>query len=266
MKTRGGIIGVVFFLTVFSLVLAAGAGAVEIKGKKNPAQEGKAGSEVLTATGPGFTVYYVKNGAIQIKTKFMEDFAKTPVAKFVGEGTKKGWSIEDIIAKGQDAGHSPSDLLKAFVIQGAPLQPVIKAFLGKNFLPPCGLMKVALEAVRGMKLVEVETGQFAIISPGVCAVVGSMTQNDWDRLQNLMTEGLISAEELPHYPPDKEQANAAACCETLELAQIFLAAGADAEDLRACFNTMGCTGLGYTAPPPPPPAPAPTLAPVSPNT
>ena len=264
MTTRGGVIGVVFFLTVSFLVMVVGAGAVEIKGKKSPALPGKEASEVITATGPDFTVYYVKNGAIQIKTKFMEEFAKTPVAKFVDEGNKKGWSIEDIVIKGQDAGYSPPDLMKGFVIQGAQLQAVIKVFLAKNLLPPCGLMKAALEAVRGMKMVEVEAGQYAIITTGVCAIEGSMTQSDWDRLQKLMVEGLISLEELPHYPPNKEQAIAAGCCETLELAQVFLAAGADLEDLRACFNTMGCTGLGYTGPPPPPPAPATTVGPVSP--
>jgi hypothetical protein len=262
MKTRGGVTVAGVFLTVFFLILVAGAGAVEIKGKKNPALPGKEASDVITATGPDFTVYYVKNGAIKIKTKFMEEFAKTPVAKFVNEGTKKGWSIEDIVTKGQDAGHSPGDLLKGFIIQGAPLQAVIKVFLQKNLLPPCGLMKYTLEAVRGLKMVEVEAGHYAIITPGVCAIEGSMTQSDWDRLQKLMAEGLISIEELPHYPPDKEQSVAAGCCETLELAQVFLAAGADVEDLRACFNTMGCTGLGYTAPPPPPQGPAPSLGPV----
>jgi hypothetical protein len=116
MKTRSKVIGVVVFLTVFFLVLVAGAGAVEIKGKKSPALPGKAGSDVITATGPGFTVYYVKNGAIKIKTTFMEEFAKTPAAKFVKEGNKKGWSIEEITTKGQAAGHSPVDLLKGFII------------------------------------------------------------------------------------------------------------------------------------------------------
>ena len=116
-----------------------------------------------------------------------------------------------------------------------------------------------------MKMVEVEAGQYAIITPGVCAIEGSMTQNDWDRLQKLMVEGLISLEELPHYPPNKEQAIAAGCCESLELAQVFLAAGADLEDLRACFNTMGCTGLGYTGPAPPPPTSPPTRGPLDPS-
>jgi hypothetical protein len=259
MKIRSGVTGAVVFLTVFLLVLVAGAGAVEIKGKKGPALPGKQASDVITATGPDFTVYYVKNGAIKIKTKFMEEFAKTPVAKFVAEGNKKGTSIEDIVIKGQDAGHSPVDLLKGFIINGVPLQAVIKVYLEKNLLPPCGLMKGALEAVRGMKMVEVESGHYAIVTPGMCAIEGSMAQSDWDRLQKLMAEGLISTEELPHYPPEKEQTVAAGCCETLELAQVFLAAGADIEDLRACFSTMGCSGLGYSAPPPPPPAPATTL-------
>jgi hypothetical protein len=265
MKTRARVSVLVVFLTVFFLVLVTGAGAVEIKSKKDPPRAGKGASEVITATGPGFTVYYVKNGAIQIKTKFMEDFAKSPVGKFVDEGNKKGWSIEEIVTKGQSAGYSPSDLLKGFIVHGLPLQAVIKVFLEKNLLPPCGLMKATLEAVRGMKMVEVESGQYAVISPGVCAVEGSMTQSDWDRLQKLMAEGLISIEELPHYPPDKEQTAAAGCCETLELAQVFLAAGADIEDLRACFNNMGCTGLGYTAPPPPPPPPAANIGLASPD-
>jgi hypothetical protein len=259
MKTRSNVIGVVVFLTVFFLVLVAGAGAVEIKSKKNPALPGKQASDVITATGSGYTVYYVKNGAIKIKTTFMEEFAKTPVAKFVNESNKKGMSLDDIMTKGQQAGHSPVDLLKGFIINEMPLQAVIKAFLDKNLLPPCGLMKGALEAVRGMKMVEVEAGHYAIVTPGMCAIEGTMDQSDWDRLQKLMAEGLISVEELPHYPPEKEQSVAAGCCETLELAQVFLAAGADIEDLRACFSTMGCSGLGYSAPPPPPPAPATTL-------
>lgn len=264
METRSKVIGVVVFLTVFFLVLVAGAGAVEIKGKKSPALPGKEASDVITATGPGFTVYYVKNGAIKIKTKFMEEFAKTPVAKFVQEGKKKGWGIEEILTKGQAAGHSPIDLLKGFIIQEVPLLEVIKIYLAKNLLPPCGLMRGSLEAIRGMKMVEVEAGQYAIVMPGMCAIEGSMNQSDWDRLQNLMAEGLISVEELPHYPPEKEQTVAAGCCETLELAQVFLTAGADIEDLRACFNTMGCSGLGYSAPPPPPPAPSPALGTASP--
>ena len=104
----------------------------------------------------------------------MEEFAKTPVAKFVNEGNKKGWSIEDIVTKGQAAGYSPVDLLKGFIIQEVPLQEVIKVFLEKNLLPPCGLMKGALEAVRGMKMVEVESGHYAIVTPGMCAIEGSM--------------------------------------------------------------------------------------------
>ena len=259
METRSKVIGVVIFLTVFFLVLVAGAGAVEIKGKKSPALPGKEASDVITATGPGFTVYYVKNGAVKIKTKFMEDFAKTPVAKFVKDGNKKGWSIEEILTKGQAAGHSPLDLLKGFIINEVPLLDVIKVYLTKNLLPPCGLMRGSLEAIRGMKTVEVEAGHYAIVTPGSCAIEGTMDQSDWDRLQKLMAEGLISIEELPHYPPEKEQSVAAGCCETLELAQVFLTAGADIEDLRACFATMGCSGLGYSAPPPPPPAPATTL-------
>ena len=264
METRGGVIGAVVFLTVF-LILVAGAGAVELKGQKIPAQPGREAAEVITATGPGFTVYYVKNGAIQVKTPFMEEFAKSPVGKFVNQGQEKGWSIEDIIAKGQEAGYSPCDILKAFIIQGMPIKEVLKVFLEKNILSPCGLMRCAIDAVRGMKMVEVEAGHYALISPGSCGIQGSMTQNDWDRLQKLMVEGLISMEELPHYPPGKEQTVSARCCETLELAQVFLAAGADIEDLRACFETMGCTGLGYTAPPPPPPATSPALAPASPS-
>jgi hypothetical protein len=265
MRTRDSVIGAVVFLAIFFVVMVAGAWAVELKSQKTPPVPGKGAAEVITAAGPGFTVYYVKNGAIEIKTKFMEEFAKSPVAKFVADGTKKGWSTEDIVLKGHDAGYSFCDLLKGFIIQGAQLQPVIKVCLDKNLLPPCGLMKCALEAVRGMKIVEVEAGHYAVITPGVCAVEGTMTQADWDRLQKLMTEGLISIEELPHYPPSKEQANAAGCCETLELAQVFLAAGADVEDLRACLSTMGCSGLGYEAPPPPPPAPVSPLGPASPN-
>jgi len=50
METRSKVIGVVVFLTVFFLVLVAGAGAVEIKGKKSPALPGKAGSGAAPRT------------------------------------------------------------------------------------------------------------------------------------------------------------------------------------------------------------------------
>ena len=253
MKTRCAVAGLVIFLMVFFSVLVSGAGAIEIKDKKTPPLPGKGGSEVVTAKGPDFTAYYVKSGTAQIKTKFMEEFSKSPVAKFVNEGSKKGWSIADIVKKGQDAGHSPCDLLKGFIVQGAQLQAVIKVFLEKNLLETCALMQCALEAVRGMKMVEVGAGRYAIFIDGLCAIEGSTTQSDWDRLEKLMAQGFLAPEELPHYPPDKQQLTAAKCCETQELAQIFVAAGADIEDLRACFASMGCTGEGYGYTPPSPP-------------
>jgi len=234
------------------------AGAVEVKRGTAPAAPGGEATEIITATGLDsagheFTVTYVKKGAIRIQTRFMEEFAKTPVGKYVGDGLQKGMSVEDIVVKGMDAGYSPCELLKGLIVHGAKLVGIFKVYLERSILPPCGLMRCALDAVRGVKMVEVEAGQYSIIQPGGCAIEGSMTENDWDRLESLMKEGLISADELPHYPPDKEQSVAAGCCETVELAQVFMAAGADLEDLRACLNTMGCTGLGYAAPVPPQP-------------
>jgi hypothetical protein len=249
------------FLVFVALLLAPVAGAVEVKRGKFPAVPGGQPTEVITAIGPGFTVYYVKEGAIRIQTKFMEELAKSPAGKFVAEGIQKGWTDEEIITKGLDAGLSPCDLLKGLIAQGSQLTELIKIYLKKNILPPCGLLRCALDAIRGVKMIEVAAGQYSIVSPGACATEGSMTQDDWARLQKLMEEGLISPEELPHYPPTKEQSVAAGCCETVELAQVFLAAGADLEDLRACLNTMGCSGLGYAAPPPPPPPPTTQAAP-----
>lgn len=248
-------IGAIAFLMVLALPLAQMAGAVEIKPGKSPSKPGIEATNVITATGPGFTVYYVKNGAIRIKTRFMEEFEKTAVGRYVAESIQKGVSPEDIVTKGMDAGYSPCDLLKGLIVQQLPLAEIFKIYLEKNILPPCGVMRCALDALRGVKMVEVKAGQYSIVSPGRCAIEGSMTQSDWDRLEKLMKEGLISPEELPHYPPTKEQAVAAGCCETVELADVFMAAGADLEDLRACLNTMGCTGLGYATPPPPPPPP-----------
>jgi hypothetical protein len=265
MKIRCGTIGAVFSLTIFFLVLVAGAGAVELKGKQNPAQPGKGATDVLSATGPDFTVHYVKKGAVRVQTKFMDEFAKSPATKFVDDGLKKGLSIEEIVLKGRDAGFNPCDLLKAFMIKDMPLQELFKVYLEKNYLGACELAKCALTAARGMRIVEVDAGQYAIIFADLCPIVGTVTPDDWNKLQNLMDQGLISPKELPHYPPNKEQLNAAQCCESLELAQVLLAAGADIEDLRACFNTMGCGGLGYTPAPPPAPAPVPTLGPVSPS-
>jgi hypothetical protein len=253
------------FLMVLALPLAQMAGAVEIKSGKSPARPGIEATNVITATGPGFTVYYVKHGTIRIQTKFMQDFAKTAVGRYVAEGIRKGVSIEDIVTKGMDAGYGPCDLLKGLIAQQVPLVDIIKIYFKKSILPCCGIMRCALDALRGSKMVEVQAGQYSVISPGRCAIGGSMTDSDWDQLEKLMQEGLISPEELPHFPPTKEQAVAAGCCETVELAAVFLAAGADVEDLRACLNAMGCSGLGYATPPPPPPPPtmSATSAPVS---
>lgn len=255
MKKKVPGIGAIAFLMVLALPLAQMAGAVEIKSGKSPSQPGLKATNVITATGPGFTVYYVKNGTIRIKTRFMEEFAKTAVGSYVAESLQKGVSMEDIITKGMDAGYSPCDLLKGLIVQQQPLVEIFKIYLKKNILPPCGLMRCALGAIRGVKMVEVGPGHYSIVTPGRCAIEGTMSQGDWDRLEKLMKEGLISPEELPHYPPTKEQAVAAGCCETVELAEVFMAAGADLEDLRACLNTMGCSGLGYASPPPPPPPP-----------
>jgi hypothetical protein len=265
MKKRIAVLAAGAVLLLFSSSLVQEAGAVEVKRGTAPGAPGMEATEVITATGPDFTVYYVKKGAIRIQTRFMEEFAKTPVGKYVGDSLQKGMSVEDVVVKGMDAGHSPCDLLKGLIVQGAKLVAIIKVYLERNILPPCGVLRCALDAVRGVKMVEVEAGQYSIIAPGGCAIEGGMTENDWQRLETLMREGLISAEELPHYPPDKEQSVAAGCCETVELAQVFLAAGADLEDLRACLNTMGCTGLGYASPPPPPPPPVTPPGPPSPS-
>ncbi len=263
-KRTYAVLSMMIFLLLLAPFLVQTAGAVEVKKGTVPAPPGGQPTEVITATGPDFTVYYVKKGAIRIQTKFMEEFAQTPVGKYVGDGVQKGMTVEDIVVKGMAAGYSPCELLKGLIVHGQKLVGIFKVYLERNILPPCGLMRCALDAVRGVKMVEVEAGQYSVIQPGGCPVEGSMTENDWDRLEALMKEGLIAPEELPHYPPDKEQSVAAACCETVELAQVFVAAGADLEDLRACVSQMGCTGLGYAAPPPPPPPPVTPPGPPSP--
>jgi hypothetical protein len=257
--------GAIAFLMMLVLPLLQMAGATEIKPANRPSRSGLKATNSITATVPGSTIYYVKEGTIRIQTKFMEEFANTATSKYVAEGIRKGESMGDIITKGMDAGYSPCDLLKGLIVQGKPVAEIIKVYLEKNILPPCGLMRCALDALRGMKIVAVEAGHYAILSPGKCAIIGTMTQSDWDRLQKLMTEGLISPEELPHYPATKTQTMTAGCCETLELAEIFLAAGADVEDLRVCLDSMGCPGLGYASPPPPasPPTYSGTGPPVS---
>jgi hypothetical protein len=227
----------------------------DIQIRTTTAIAGIRGTKLVTVARPEGTIFFVLPDTKSTKPTpskiLVRAFAPgvqpdAPAVRFISERLEKNMPVRQILEEALDANLDPCDIIKAAVLLGirtedllANLQQVCVADPEfKQVCTPCLILKCSVEALRGLREVEISEGQYGILLKNLAPISGDIKPGDLDAIANLVNVGIDG--QIPNYPPSQEQIDQAKLPQ--DVARIYdtlVQNGADPADLADCKDGLG---------------------------